>query len=77
MASIQISNLYPAGSELFNDSESFMSELVDNEPSSINGGVRTPSPTPNSPWCHPIIMNSPYCVPMLSRSIVTTLPPKL
>ncbi len=41
MASIKISNLYPAGSELFKDSESFMTELVDNELGSINDSVGT------------------------------------
>ncbi len=46
MASIQISNLSPAGSKLFRDSESFMDELVDNGLGSINGGVGT---TLNSP----------------------------
>jgi hypothetical protein len=60
MASIQISNLYPAGSELFKDSESFMTELVDNELGMINGGIG--SPTPNSPRCHPTI-RSPHCKP--------------
>ena len=74
MASIQISNLYPVGSELFKDSESFMNELVDNELSSINGGIW--SPTPNSPRCHPTA-RSPLCKPSLPYPIATTLPPKL
>lgn len=72
MASIQISNLYPAGSNLFSDSESFMDELVDNELGSINGGVGT---TPNSPWCYPTL-RSPLCKPVLTRPIRPTLPPK-
>ncbi|MEA5598444.1 hypothetical protein [Rivularia sp. UHCC 0363] len=76
MANIQISNLYPAGTELFKDSESFMTELVDNELSSINGGIRTPSLTPNSPRCHPTV-HSPWCKTSLPRPIATTLPPKL
>jgi hypothetical protein len=73
MANIQITNLYPAGSELFKDSESFMNELVDNERSSINGGIRTPSPTPNSPWCYPTL-TSRLCEPVFPRP-VPTLPP--
>jgi hypothetical protein len=72
MASIKISKLYPAGSELFKDSESFMTELVDNELGSINGGIGI---TYNSPRCHPIIMHSPWCKPSLPRPIATTLPP--
>jgi hypothetical protein len=73
MASIKISNLYPAGSELFKDSESFMTELVDNELGSINGGIGI---TYNSPLCHPTV-NSPWCKPSLPRPIATTLPPAL
>jgi hypothetical protein len=38
MASIKISDLKPAGSELFSDSESYMSELGDSELGIINGG---------------------------------------
>jgi hypothetical protein len=76
MASIRISNLYPVGSDLFKDSENFMDELVDNELSSINGGIW--SPTPNSPKCHPIIMHSPYCKPELTiTNFNHSLPPKL
>lgn len=70
MASIQISNLYPAGSELFKDSENFMGELVDNELSAINGGTRTPY----SPLCYPTL-RSLFCKPVLPRPI-PTLPPK-
>ncbi|URD48505.1 hypothetical protein [Chroococcidiopsis sp. CCNUC1] len=75
MANIKITNLYAVGFELFKDSESFLSEIVDNEPSSINGGIRTPSPTPNSPWCYPTI-RSPLCKPSLPRPIRPTLPPE-
>lgn len=38
MATINVSNLYPAGYELFSDSNNFMSELSDNEFGQINGG---------------------------------------
>jgi hypothetical protein len=38
MASIGISELHPAGSELFSDSETFMTDLADNELSDISGG---------------------------------------
>jgi hypothetical protein len=71
MASIKIFNLYPAGSELFKDSESFMTELFDNELVSSNGGIGI---IRNSPWCYPTIY-SPQCKPSLPRSIATTLPP--
>ena len=39
MASIKISNLQPAGSEFFNDSESFMNELTDSEIANTQGGL--------------------------------------
>ena len=39
MASIKISDLRSAGSELFFDSESYMSDLADNEFDSVNGGT--------------------------------------
>jgi hypothetical protein len=38
MASINISDLRPAGSQLFVDSESFMNDLADQELSATNGG---------------------------------------
>ena len=40
MASIKISELRPAGSELFQDSESFLNELSDREMGAIEGGIR-------------------------------------
>jgi hypothetical protein len=43
MASIKISDLRPAGSDLFSDSESYISELGDSELNIINGGF-TSSP---------------------------------
>jgi hypothetical protein len=74
MANIQISNLYATGSELFKDSESFMTELVDNELGAINGGVGLTSPTPDSPKCHPLLVskfNSVLCKPaILSLSLL-------
>jgi hypothetical protein len=39
MASIEISQLHPAGSELFQDSESFLSELNEQELGAIGGGT--------------------------------------
>ena len=38
MAVIKISELRPAGSELFQDSESFLNELNDQEMSTLGGG---------------------------------------
>ncbi len=70
MASVKIFDLYPAGSKLFKDSESFMTELVDNEIGSINGGIMTPL---CSPFCHPIIC-SPLCKPSLTPLIPTPEP---
>lgn len=39
MASIEINNLQPAGSELFEDSESFLNELTDREMWGVQGGL--------------------------------------
>ncbi|MGH2416139.1 MAG: hypothetical protein ACRDEA_21100 [Microcystaceae cyanobacterium] len=39
MASINISELRPAGSELFQDSESFLNELGDREMAMVSGGL--------------------------------------
>ena len=38
MASIKIDNLQPAGSDLFNDSESYLNELNNQELDFVNGG---------------------------------------
>ena len=38
MANIEISDLNPTGSELFKDSESYMSDLIDSEVGNIQGG---------------------------------------
>lgn len=39
MAVIQISELYPTGSDLFVGSETFMNDLTDNEFSVVKGGA--------------------------------------
>lgn len=39
MSNINISNLSPSGSELFHDSESYMTYLTDNEFESVHGGA--------------------------------------
>jgi hypothetical protein len=44
MAKINVSNLHPVGSDLFFDSENYISELSDNELGTINGGIATPPP---------------------------------
>jgi hypothetical protein len=46
MSNIEISNLYPVGSNLFQDCESFLNELTDSEVIVLIGGIRTPRPTP-------------------------------
>ncbi|WP_414572350.1 hypothetical protein [Nostoc sp. CCY 9925] len=40
MATINISDLRPTGSDLFSDSEGYMNELNDNEVDAIYGGYR-------------------------------------
>jgi hypothetical protein len=39
MSNISIFNLNPTGSELFADDESFMADLIEQEFSSVNGGL--------------------------------------
>jgi hypothetical protein len=41
MSNIKIHNISPSGSELFRDSESYLSELKDNEVDGIEGGIAT------------------------------------
>lgn len=41
MANIKISELRPAGSELFQDSESFLNELSDRDLGNVEGGAVT------------------------------------
>lgn len=54
MASIKISDLHPAGSDFFNDSESFMSELTDSEIVNTQGGmITTTITTVIIPICFP------------------------
>ncbi|MGK7943527.1 MAG: hypothetical protein AB4058_03575 [Microcystaceae cyanobacterium] len=45
MANIKVNEINPAGSELFSDSESFMTELDNAELTSINGGLGVTSMT--------------------------------
>jgi hypothetical protein len=54
MATINISDLRPTGSDLFSDSESYMSELGDNELASVNVG--------SSPTYLMLILSSVRCV---------------
>lgn len=39
MSKIEVSELYPVGLKLFQDSESFLNELTDREMESITGGL--------------------------------------
>jgi len=41
MANIKVSELRPAGSELFQDSESFLNDLTDMDTASVQGGEGT------------------------------------
>ena len=61
MAEIKLSELRPAGSELLQDSESFLNELSDRELENVVGGdgnysvvVRVLSVEPSSVIVHPI-----------------------
>ena len=62
MASIKISDLHPAGSELFMDSESFLSDLSDVELSETMGGFSPLTVTTSSGVCTKVIVSSPRCV---------------
>jgi hypothetical protein len=42
MANISISNLRPTGSDLFSDTESYMTDVTDRELGQVNGGLWTP-----------------------------------
>ncbi len=55
MANIVISELHTVGFELFSDSESYMSELGDNELVSVNGGIVT------TPFCAAAAVSSANC----------------
>ena len=48
MAKINVSNLHPVGSDLFFDSENYISELSDNELGTINGGIAASSVPPTA-----------------------------
>ncbi|BAZ12490.1 hypothetical protein NIES4071_43210 [Calothrix sp. NIES-4071] len=65
MATINISDLRPTGSELFSDSEGYMSELSDNELISVNGGILT------SPVCAAVV--SRIVSPRLTREVARYL----
>ena len=65
MANIAISELRPAGTELFLDSEGFISELTDEELSLNKGGVSvTTTVGPISPFTLTII---PICFPTINK----------
>ncbi len=42
MSKISITNLNPAGSNLFSDPESYMAEVTELESGQVNGGLWTP-----------------------------------
>ena len=56
MASIAISNLHPAGADLFMDSESFMNELTDEQLNMTHGGA-----TPGAAGVVIIIASNAFC----------------
>lgn len=60
MATINISDLRPTGSDLFSDSESYMKELGDSEIHTIHGG--------SSPFCATFfigVLLAPYVYPVV------------
>lgn len=59
MATINIPNLRPAGSELFSDSENYMSELIDGELNYIKGGV---NPSPFSSLACAVVVGGGYII---------------
>ncbi|MEQ8997694.1 MAG: hypothetical protein RID53_14470 [Coleofasciculus sp. B1-GNL1-01] len=62
MATIQIHNLTPAGSELFSDSESYLSELSDNELAEAYGGKT---------WMAKTFISSPKCA--VASAVITLI----
>ncbi len=64
MATINIYDLRPAGSDLFSDSEGYMNELGDGELDSINGG--------SSPFCVVWSIRISVAVSLAASIIVTT-----
>ncbi len=50
MPKITISNLYPVGSELFDDSESFLNELTDADLNLTRGGCQFGNSSPPHPF---------------------------
>ena len=57
MATIKISDLHSAGSELFMDSESYLNELTNEELNIAHGGL---------------FFSTPYCVSYITVSVVIT-----
>ena len=64
MASIKISDLQPAGSDFFNDSETFMSELTDSELVNTQGG-RLESIVSIVPLTIPLTIPIPITIPSI------------
>lgn len=65
MATINISDLRPTGSDLFSDSEGYMNELGDSELDIINGGFSTP-------FCVVVAIRVSVIVSVAASAIVTT-----
>ena len=66
MTKIKVNDIKPTGAELFDDSESFMNELSNDELEQAMGGLIL-SPKPTEPW-------SPFCVPNKTTITFTTKP---
>ena len=64
MANISISNLTATGSELFTDSESFLTALADNDLGSINGGLCACDPIFRDKETNPVGVRTIVCPPI-------------
>jgi hypothetical protein len=65
MANITVSDLRPAGADLFSDSESYLSDLNDHELYHVNGGWTTPLTT--------ITSSGPFCATLVVGVVATVV----
>lgn len=74
MANINVSELTPAGSDLFLGSENFMAELTDQEFNQITGGLVAPDqPLPASPLTPVVHVGPLFVSPVLVNNQISKL----